>query len=111
MDLFALPDWTIWGLIAAVFLIVEMLTVAYVALGFAMGAAVTGLVVWLVPGLHVFVQGLIWAAVGLVVWLSLSRWFRARRAVRRDINDFDSRDSLHPSERNRPQMRGQGDSD
>lgn len=111
MDLFALPDWTIWGLIAAFLLIVEMLTVAYVALGFAVGAAVAGLVIWLVPGLHIFVQGLIWASVGLVVWLGLSRWNSQRRAKRRDINDFDSRDALPPSERSRPQMRAQGESD
>lgn len=111
MDLFALPDWTIWGLIAAFLLIIEMLTVAYVALGFAAGAAVAGLVVWLVPGLHIFVQGLIWASVGLVVWLVVSRWHKQRRSARPDINDFDSRDALPPSERARPPMRAQGESD
>lgn len=99
MDLFALPDWSIWGLIAAGLLVVEMVTTAYVALGFAIGAGVVGLVVYFFPGLHVFVQGLIWASVGLVVWLGLSRWHRQRHKSRPDINDFDSRDSLPQSDR------------
>jgi len=101
MDLFALPDWIIWGLIAAVLLAVEMMTAVYVALGFAIGAAAVALVTYFVPGLHIFVQGLIWAAVGLGVWLGLSRWNKSRHATRRDINDFDSLDSLPPSDRAR----------
>ncbi len=111
MDLFALPDWTIWGLISIILLIAEMVTTVYVALGFAVSAALVGLIVWLFPGLHVFVQGLIWAALGLVIWLGLSRWNRNRHATRRDINDFDSRDSLHPSERPQPRRREQGESE
>ncbi|TVQ02908.1 MAG: hypothetical protein EA338_02935 [Roseinatronobacter sp.] len=101
MDLFALPDWIIWGLIAAVLLAVEMMTAVYVALGFAIGAAAVALVTYFVPGLHIFVQGLIWASVGLGVWLGLSRWNKSRHATRRDINDFDSLDSLPPSDRAR----------
>ena len=101
MDLFALPDWIIWGLIAAVLLAVEMMTAVYVALGFAIGAAAVALVTYFGPGLHIFVQGLIWASVGLGVWLGLSRWNKSRHATRRDINDFDSLDSLPPSDRAR----------
>ncbi|TQM94838.1 NfeD family protein [Roseinatronobacter monicus] len=101
MDLFALPDWIIWGLIAAVLLAVEMMTAVYVALGFAIGAAAVALVTYFVSGLHIFVQGLIWASVGLGVWLGLSRWNKSRHATRRDINDFDSLDSLPPSDRAR----------
>lgn len=101
MDLFALPDWIIWGLIAAVLLAVEMMTAVYVALGFAIGAAAVALVTYFVPGLHIFVQGLIWASVGLGVWLGLSRWNKSRHATRRDINDFDSLESLPPSDRAR----------
>ncbi len=99
MDLFALPDWIIWGLVAAVLLAVEMLSTAYIALGFAIAAALVGLLVYLVPGLHVFVQALIWAGAGLGVWLALSRWSRARRKGRRDINDFDPVMSLPESDR------------
>lgn len=99
MDLFAMPDWIIWGLIAAVLLAVEMMTAVYVALGFAVGAAVVALVTYFVPGLHIFVQGLIWASVGLGVWLGLSRWNKNRHQTRKDINDFDSLDSLPRSDR------------
>ncbi len=101
MGLFDLPDWSIWGIIAVVFLVVEIMTTVYVALGFAIGAVAAGVVVWLVPGLPVVWQALVWAAVGLVAWLGLSRWHARRRATRRDINDFDSRDSLPPSDRRR----------
>ena len=99
MDLFALPDWTIWGIIAVGLLVVEMLTTIYVALGFAVAAALVGLIVYVMPGLHVFIQGLIWAGLGLAVWLGLSRWNRQRHKSRPDINDFDSLDSLTAEER------------
>ncbi|MCL1628621.1 MULTISPECIES: NfeD family protein [Roseinatronobacter] len=98
MDMFMLPDWSVWGLIAVILLIGEMLTTAYVALGFAVAAALLGLVVWLVPGLPVVVQAFIWAALGLAIWLGLSRW-NAQRHKRPDINDYDPRDSLPPSDR------------
>lgn len=98
MDLLALPDWVIWGLIAAVLLAVEMLSTAYIALGFAIGAGVVALISYVVPGLHVFVQGLIWASVGLGVWLYFSHRNKQRHKTP-DINDFDSRDALPPSER------------
>ena len=101
MDLFALPDWIIWGLIAAGLLAVEMMTTAYVALGFAVGAGVVALVTYFVPGLHIFVQGLIWASVGLAVWLGLSRWNSSRHKSHKDINDFDSLDSLPRADRMR----------
>ncbi len=99
MDLFALPDWVIWGLIAVVLVVVEMLTIAYVALGFAVGAVVAGLLTWLFPGIHIFVQALIWALVGLGVWLGVARWNAYFRKTHRDINDFDSLDSLPKSDR------------
>ena len=100
MDLFALPDWSFWGLIAVVLLVGEMLTTAYVALGFAVAAALMGVVAWLLPGLHVVVQAFIWAALGLGIWLGLSRW-NTQRHKRPDINDYDPRDSLPPSDRGR----------
>lgn len=97
--MFALPDWIIWGIIAVVLLVAEMMTTIYVALGFAVGAAIVGLIVYVMPGLHVFVQGLIWAAIGLGVWLGLSRWNKLRHKARPDINDFDSLDSLSAEDR------------
>jgi membrane protein implicated in regulation of membrane protease activity len=101
MDLFALPDWIIWGLIAAVLLAVEMMTAVYVALGFAIGAAAVALVTYFVPGLHIFIQGLIWASVGLGVWVGLSRWNKNRHKTHKDINDFDSLDALPRADRER----------
>ncbi len=101
MELFSLSDWSIWGLIAIGLVIVEMLTTIYVALGFGLSAALVAVIVYLVPGLHAAVQGLIWAVLGLVIWLGLSRLNRNRHATRRDINDFDSLDSLTPEERAR----------
>ena len=56
MGLFDLPDWSIWGIIAIVFMVVEIMTTVYVALGFALGAVAAGVVVWLVPGLPVVWQ-------------------------------------------------------
>ncbi|MGY6547946.1 MAG: NfeD family protein [Roseinatronobacter sp.] len=99
MSLFSVPDWSIWGLIAVTLLIVEMLTAVYVALGFAISAALVALIVYLAPGLHIFVQALIWAGLGLAIWLALSRWSKSRNATRRDINDFDSVESLPESDR------------
>ena len=98
MDLFALPEWSVWGLVAVILLVGEMLTTAYVALGFAVAAAFTGLLVWLVPGLPVVVQAFIWAALGLGIWLVLSRR-NTRRHTRPDINDYDPLDSLPQSDR------------
>lgn len=98
MDLFALHDWSIWGFVAVILLVGEMLTTAYVALGFAVAAGSMGLVVWLVPGLPVVVQAFLWAALGLAIWLGLSRW-NAQRHKRPDINDYDPRDSLPPQDR------------
>ena len=101
MGMLDLPGWMLWGIIAIAFLVVEMLTTVYVALGFAIAAVVVGLLVYLAPELAVGWQALIWAAVGLAVWLALSRWNTNRRRSRRDINDFDSRDSLPASDRRR----------
>ncbi|WFE74538.1 NfeD family protein [Roseinatronobacter sp. S2] len=99
MGSLGLPEWMIWGIIAVVLLIAEMVTTVYVALGFALAAVAVAALVWLLPGLPVLVQALIWAMLGLVVWLGLSRWNTARRKGRRDINDFDSLDSLPKSDR------------
>lgn len=101
MNLPALPDWIIWGLIGAILLALEMVSTAYVALGFAVAAGLVAMVVIFFPDLHVFVQALIWAAAGLGVWLALSRWDRMRRLSRTDINDFDPIASLPPADRAR----------
>lgn len=96
-----LPGWILWGIIAVVLLIVEMVSTAYVALGFAIAATGLGLLVWLVPGIPVMWQALIWAVLGLGVWLLLSRYSKERRRRRPDINDFNSLDSLPEEERHK----------
>ena len=98
MEVLGLPDWSIWGLIAVALLILEMVTVAYVALGLSLGAGLAGVTVWLFPTLPVPVQALIWAVSGLAIWAGLSRWNK-RRHQRPDINDFDSLDALPKSDR------------
>lgn len=99
MMILDLPDWSLWGIIAVVLLLAEIMTVGYVALGFAVGAAVVAVLVWLLPGIAVAWQALLWAMIGLLSWLAMSRWQSRRRATRRDINDFDSRAALPPSDR------------
>lgn len=101
MESLGLPEWSIWGIIAVILLVAEMVTPVYVALGFALAAAFVAGLVWLVPGLPVVVQGFIWASIGLVVWLGLSKWSKQRRKTTRDINDFDPLDSLPKSDRKR----------
>ncbi|NYS23599.1 hypothetical protein HUK65_01240 [Rhodobacteraceae bacterium 2376] len=109
MSFLDLPGWMIWGIIAVVFLVLEMVTTVYVALGFAVGAAIAGLVAFMAPDLAVGWQALIWAGLGLAVWLALSRWSAGRRKSRPDINDFDSRDSLPASDRRRRSLPGKDD--
>lgn len=97
-DIYTLPGWMLWGIIAVILLVVEVMTVAYVALGLGVGAMVAGLVAWAWPELPLMVQALVWAVMGLLVWLGLSRWNRERHK-RPDINDFNSLDALPPSDR------------
>jgi membrane protein implicated in regulation of membrane protease activity len=102
MEIWGLPGWSIWGLIAVALLIVEILTFAYVALGLALGAAIAGLVVWLTPSLAIPFQALIWAVSGLLIWAVLARLNKVRHK-RPDINDFDSLEALPPEERKKRQ--------
>ncbi len=104
MDLWGLPAWIVWGLAAIALLIAEMVTTAYIALGFSVGAAIVALVTYFLPELHAFTQGFIWAGSGLVVWLGLAQWSRSRRSRHPDINDFNPLDSLPKADR---QRRGQ----
>ncbi|WP_171179385.1 NfeD family protein [Ruegeria sp. HKCCD8929] len=89
------PLWTIWWVWLAgalVMAIAEMLLPGFVFLGFALGAAVTGLLL-LVPGLSVSlpVLLLIFAALSLAAWLILRRYFALPKGqvkvFREDIND------------------------
>ncbi|SDC89751.1 NfeD family protein [Ruegeria marina] len=72
-----MPLWSIWWLWIAAALVlgvVEMLLPGFIFLGFAIGAALTGLLLLvLTPSLPVLL--LIFAALSLVAWLALRRTF------------------------------------
>ncbi len=73
------PFWTIWWVWMAgalVLAILEVLLPGFIFLGFAVGAAITGLLL-LLPGfsVHLAVLLLIFAALSLIAWLVLRRVF------------------------------------
>lgn len=91
-------DWWIWvagGLVLGIF---EVLVPAFVFLGFAIGAVVTGLLVWvrLPPagwmGDNLFRHLLVFGVLSLIAWIVLRAIFGVRkgqvRIVHRDINDI-----------------------
>ncbi|SEK27451.1 NfeD family protein [Roseovarius nanhaiticus] len=89
-----LPLWQLWWVwIAAALLlgITEIVLPGFLALGFAIGGALVGLILVFAPGL----MGLplllaLWALLSLGAWLGLRRYFRLEkgqvRRVRGDIN-------------------------
>lgn len=64
-----------WLILAAIFFILEMLAPSVVLLWFGLGAALTGLVVWLFPGLSLAWQLLLF---GITSLLSLYAWRKSR---------------------------------
>lgn len=85
-------EWWIWMLAGAVLAILEVLIPGFILLGFAIGAALTGLLVLLGVlggsfGTLLFVFGI----ASLVAWLTLRRLVGVRRGQvkvwDRDIND------------------------
>jgi len=89
-------EWWIWMAAALVLAIAELLAPAFILLGFAIGAAVTGIVVltditWLTGSLPRLL--VVFAAISLVAWLVLRRVLGVRKGQVRvwdtDINDND----------------------
>ncbi len=82
--------WWVWMAAALVLGILELLVSGFIFLGFAVGAAVTGLIVLMpfTPGLALLLA--IFAVMSLVAWLVLRRIFKAQddqsRIIREDIN-------------------------
>jgi membrane protein implicated in regulation of membrane protease activity len=89
--------WWVWLSGAVLLGVLEIIVPGYVFLGFAMGAAVTGLVLLVggplsgmlvgsVPGLALF-----FAVVSLLCWFGLRRWLGVRKGqlkvFDRDINE------------------------
>lgn len=90
-------EWWMWLVAACVLGILELLVPAFVFLGFAIGAALTGLVLWTGVPPAGWMAGslphhlLVWAVASLAGWLVLRAAFgRKRGQVKiwdRDIND------------------------
>jgi membrane protein implicated in regulation of membrane protease activity len=89
--------WWVWLSGAVILGLVEIVVPGYVFFGFALGAAVTGVVLLVggpiagalaasVPGLLLF-----FAVVSLLCWLGLRRWLGVRKGqikiIDRDINE------------------------
>lgn len=87
--------WWIWIAAAMVFAILEVLLPGYILLGFAIGAAVTGGLLW-IGGADLFagslsLQLLVFASASLVAWIALKRFFALKtgsvKTFDHDIND------------------------
>lgn len=87
-----MTTWWVWLAAALVLAILEVLAPGFVFLGFAVGAAIVGLML-MGPAayLSVPVLLLIFAALSLVTWLLLKRWFALPKGQVKtfdhDIND------------------------
>jgi membrane protein implicated in regulation of membrane protease activity len=67
-------EWWIWMVAGAALAILEILASGFVLLGFAIGAALTGVLLWFgVLGGSLAVLLLVFAVASLVAWLGLRR--------------------------------------
>lgn len=85
-------EWWVWMVAGAVLAILEVLIPGFILLGFAIGAALTGLLLWLgVLGGSVAVLLLVFAVASLLAWLVLRRVVGVRHGQvkiwDRDINE------------------------
>ncbi len=88
MELWSL--WWVWACAALALAIFELLSPGYIFLGIAIGAALTAIIVALPIALSLPVLLVIFAALSLLGWLALRRFFKAEddqtRIVHEDIN-------------------------
>lgn len=86
-----LAIWWVWMAAALALAIVEVLAPGFIFLGFAIGAALTGLAVLAGLAVSIPVLFVVFAALSLVAWLVLRKLFRLPgqrpRRFERDIND------------------------
>ncbi|WP_438960275.1 NfeD family protein [Nereida sp.] len=82
--------WWAWAAFALVLAILEVLAPGFVLLGFAIGAALVSLLVWLNVGLSLIWLSLVFAVASLVAWLVLRSVFQLKtgqvRTFDEDIN-------------------------
>ncbi|MCC0062736.1 MAG: hypothetical protein H6895_01440 [Defluviimonas sp.] len=84
--------WWVWMIAGAVLGILEVVIPGFILLGFAIGAGLTGLLLWLgLLGGSVALLVLVFAILSLAAWLALRRVAGVRRGQvklwDRDIND------------------------
>ncbi len=84
--------WWVWMIAGAVLAILEILVSGFILLGFAIGAAMTGLLLWLgVLGGSLATLLLVFAVASLLAWLALRRAAGVRKGQvkvwDRDINE------------------------
>lgn len=85
-------EWWVWMLAGAALAIMEVLIPGFILLGFAIGAGLTGGLIWLgVLGNSFGATLLVFAAASIIAWLVLRRLAGVRRGQvkvwDRDIND------------------------
>lgn len=85
-------EWWVWMLAGAVLAIMEVLIPGFILLGFAIGAGLTGGLIWIgVLGSSFGTTLLVFAAASIIAWLVLRRLAGVRRGQvkvwDRDIND------------------------
>ncbi len=79
--------WWVWGALALVLAIVEVLLPGFIFLGFALGAAGVSLLLLLALPLSLPLALLIFAGLSLIAWLGLRRAFALPRG---QVKTFDS---------------------
>jgi membrane protein implicated in regulation of membrane protease activity len=85
-------EWWIWMIAGAVLGILEVVVPGFILLGFAIGAGLTGLLLWVgILGSSLSVLLLVFAVASLVAWLVLRKVAGVRRGQvkvwNHDIND------------------------
>ena len=82
--------WWAWAAFALVLAILEVLAPGFVLLGFAVGAALVSVLVWINVGLSLIWLSLLFAVASLVAWLVLRSVFQLKtgqvRTFDEDIN-------------------------
>ncbi|MBO9452804.1 hypothetical protein J7426_21230 [Tropicibacter sp. R16_0] len=80
--------WWVWMAAALLLAIIEVLAPGFIFLGFAIGAAVTGLLLLILPITWTLpVLALIFAALSLAAWLILRRSFALRTGQVKHFED------------------------
>lgn len=82
--------WWVWMALAIVLGLIELLTPGFIFLGFAVGAAATGLLLLTPIDLGLPVLMVVFAALSLTAWLLLRRLFKPAddqtRIIHEDVN-------------------------